>query len=92
MARERVVEAYFNKKVKDLGGISVKILPATAGVPDRLVLLPGGRLFLVELKRTKGGSLRPIQRVFHAKALARGYRIPVLSGKEEVDQWLKMIG
>lgn len=90
MARERVVEAHFNKKIKKFGGKSIKLLPAEAGIPDRLVLLPHGRTFLVELK-AEGGRLRPAQRVWHARAAQLGIQVVVLYGKKGVDRWLEQI-
>lgn len=70
-----------------MGGLSIKIVPYWAGLPDRLILLPGGRMFLIETK-APGGRLRPVQRVWHEKAAARGTQVLVLSTLEEVDVWL----
>lgn len=81
------VEDRLCKGVKTLGGMCIKVAPIMAGVPDRLVLLPGGRMFLVELK-AKGRTLRPIQRVFHARAAKIGVEVVVLTGPDQVDAWL----
>lgn len=44
-------------------GLCVKLDPTgLVGIPDRLVMLPGGVLFFVELKRPKGGSWARMQR------------------------------
>ncbi|MBQ8195427.1 MAG: VRR-NUC domain-containing protein, partial [Oscillospiraceae bacterium] len=49
------------KAVKDMGGLAPKFVsPGFDGVPDRLVLLPEGRLAFVELK-AEGKKLRPLQ-------------------------------
>ena len=38
--------------MKRLGGIAFKFTsPGNAGVPDRLVVMPGNRIYFVELKR-----------------------------------------
>lgn len=37
------------------------VCPGWSGVPDRILLLPGGRVFFVELKRPKGGKVEPLQ-------------------------------
>lgn len=51
MESEKITEAYLRDKVKALGGRSYKwVSPGCAGVPDRIVILPGGRVFFVELK------------------------------------------
>jgi len=49
--RERDIEAYLRDQIKRLGGIAYKFVsPGNAGVPDRLVLLPGAGVVFVELK------------------------------------------
>lgn len=48
---EKQIETYLRDKVKALGGRAYKFVsPGNAGVPDRIVLLPGGRVIFVELK------------------------------------------
>ena len=50
---EKHLEKFLNKEVKKLGGKSIKMSsPNQRGVPDRLVLLPGGRSGFLELKTT----------------------------------------
>lgn len=85
--REASLEAYFRRAVQAAGGFTVKLAPVTAGTPDRLVILPGGRVHIVELK-TSTGELRPIQRAWIARAAERGYAVPVLYGRDEIDAWL----
>ena len=48
---EKVIEAVFVRRVKELGGMCEKFTsPGRRSVPDRLVTLPGGRIVFVELK------------------------------------------
>lgn len=58
---ESKIEARLANKMKELGGIAIK-LPANlyTGIPDRMCLLPGGALFFVELKQ-KGKKPTAIQ-------------------------------
>lgn len=59
--RESVVEKKFTTEVKKRGGLAVKFVsPGFNGVPDRLVLFPGGRMAFVELK-APGETMRPLQ-------------------------------
>ena len=88
--RERVVEALLARRVRELGGRAVKLVPVDAGLPDRLVLLPGGRSYLVELK-APGGRLRPIQKVWHERAAAIGHHVVVLRSTEDVEQWIEEV-
>lgn len=76
--------------VKAAGGLSIKLAPIVAGLPDRLVLLPGGRLFFVETK-APGGRLRPVQRVMHARLGGLGFPVVVLSSPEGVRAWLSSV-
>ena len=59
--REKTVEAKLVKAVKDAGGIAPKFVsPGLAGVPDRLVLFPGGKCAFIELM-APGKTPRPLQ-------------------------------
>ena len=48
--RESLVERKLTSLVKERGGWAIKFVPSVSGLPDRIVLLPTGRLFFVELK------------------------------------------
>lgn len=85
--RETAIEAHLTKRVIALGGLSVKLLPATAGIPDRMIILPRGRIFLIELK-SPTGRLRPVQTAWHNKLKKRGVPVAVLSSKTAVDAWI----
>lgn len=87
MARESHLERHFNLRIKELHGISIKMVPTVAGIPDRLVLLPGGRSILVELK-AEDGALHEIQKVWHSRAAEIGHHVLVLKGKEQIDAWI----
>lgn len=87
--RESRVEARLVQGVKKLGGLCWKFVsPGTAGVPDRIVLLPGGRVALVELKQ-RTGRLSAIQRVRQAELRAVGAEVWTLYGPEDVDSFLE---
>ena len=59
--REKTIESKLVKAVKNMGGLAPKFVsPGFDGVPDRLVLLPHGKIAFVELKAT-GKTLRPLQ-------------------------------
>lgn len=59
--REKAVESKLVKAVKAKGGLAPKFVsPGLDGVPDRLVLLPGGRIAFIELK-AENKKMRPLQ-------------------------------
>lgn len=59
---ERQVEQALVHEVRKHGGIAPKFTsPGTAGMPDRLIILPGGKVCFVELK-APGQKPRPIQK------------------------------
>jgi len=66
MESEKDTEPYLCERVKQLGGRAYKFIsPGCAGVPDRIVILPGGRIFFIETKsegRTSTALQRKIQR------------------------------
>lgn len=89
--RERDIEAHFRERIERIGGLTYKMVPVVAGIPDRLVLLPGGTAIFVELK-TKTGVLAPIQKYRHRQLEAIGFHVYTLYGKEQVDAWIDLLG
>lgn len=59
---EKEIEEKLRKMVEHHGGRCLKwVCPGWGGVPDRMVLLPRGRVIFVETKRPKGGRLSALQ-------------------------------
>lgn len=87
---EAGLEAFFRKRVRLVGGYTVKLAPTEKGMPDRLVVMPGGRMYLVELK-TATGAVSPAQRVWHDRMAAKGVHVHVVTGKDGVVHWLRRI-
>lgn len=71
-----------------LGGMALKLAPTVAGAPDRMVLLPTGKVYLVELK-TDRGRLSDIQEVWHERAAAIGVPVTTLYGRDMLLSWLR---
>lgn len=82
--RESYVERKLATEAKKRGGLAVKFVsPGFDGVPDRLVLFPGGRMAFVELK-APGKKMRPLQ-VRRAKQLeALGFEVYLVDRVEMV--------
>lgn len=82
--RESDIEEYLVRKVKEKGGLAIKFVsPSLTGIPDRLLLLPGGKFAFVELK-AKGKKPRPLQikRMGDFKKL--GFKCFVIDDKEMI--------
>lgn len=82
---EKAIETYLRDQVKKAGGIAYKFTsPGNSGVPDRLVVLPGGYVYFVELKAPskKPSKLqeRQIQRLTEL-----GCNVLVIESKNLVD-------
>ena len=82
--REKTIEQKFRAAVKAAGGLAVKFTsPGFDGVPDRLVLLPGGRMAFVEVK-AKGKKPRPLQLARHRLLRRLGFKVYVLDDESQI--------
>ena len=80
--RESVIEKALVERVKALGGMCEKFTsPSRRGVPDRIVILPGGRVVFVELK-APGKALSVLQQRDHARRHALGCSVLVIDSLE----------
>ena len=82
---ERRIEQHLVRRAKEAGGVAWKwVSPGTAGVPDRVLIMPNGRVVFVELKRP-GGKLSAIQVRTHALLAGLGADVRVIDSREGVD-------
>ncbi len=82
--REKVVEAALVKAVKEKHGLALKFVsPGLDGVPDRVVLLPHGKLAFVELK-APGEKMRPLQLKRKDQIEALGFRVFCIDGTDQI--------
>jgi hypothetical protein len=83
---EKEIEEKLKVSLESLGCMVFKFVsPGRAGVPDRLILLPGGSCFFVELKRP-GQKLRPLQQFWKDKLMAQGACYYLVDSFEAVDE------
>lgn len=81
---ERTVERHLTQETKRRGGLAVKFVsPGFDGVPDRLVLLPHGKLAFVELK-APGKTLRPLQVRRKEQLEELGFSVYCADGTEQI--------
>ena len=73
--REKHIEQKLTLMVKKRGGICPKwVSPGFDGVPDRIVLLPAGRIAFVEVK-APGKKPRPLQIARHKLLTRLGFKV-----------------
>lgn len=89
---ERDIERALVGMVKRHGGLCLKwVCPGFAGVPDRIVLLPGGRIVFVEVKRPRGGRLSELQMWWHKTIRGLGFQCWVVYSHEDIAKLTKYI-
>lgn len=89
---EKTVEDYLVKEVKRIGGKAPKwVSPGNTGVPDRIVLLPGGRTYYIECKRPKGSIISARQKLWRKYLIDLGHNIRQTYTKEEVDAFIEEV-
>lgn len=85
MTLERNVEEWVKVLAEEQGGQAIKLTGYT-GIPDRLLLLPGGVIAFVETKRPKGGVLAKVQSLWHKRLRAMGFKVFVPCTKQQAQQ------
>ncbi len=86
---EKEIEKILVAGVKKLGGRAYKwTSPGNAGVPDRIVILPGKSPVFVELK-TESGRLSSLQHVQCKRLKELGQDVRVLYGEKAVRDFLE---
>lgn len=81
---ERVIEGRLRQEAKKRGGMALKFVsPGMNGVPDRIVLLPGGKMAFVELK-APGKVPRALQEKRMGQLRKLGFLVYVLDGTERI--------
>lgn len=89
--REKEVEAALVKATKKRNGVALKFVsPGLSGVPDRLVLLPDGKIGFIELK-APGKKMRLLQEKRKSQLERLGFLVFCLDSKEEVEVMLDAI-
>ena len=82
--REKIVEEHLVKAVRLMGGLAPKFVsPGFDGVPDRLILLPNGRMAFAELK-APGKQLRPLQKRRKRQLETLGFRVFVIDNTDQI--------
>lgn len=86
MKAEQTLEKYLCRRVKEFGGMCIKLTGVT-GIPDRLVITPNGQCVFIEMK-VDGGRVAPIQQAIHRHLNALHCKVYVLWSYEMVDEFI----
>lgn len=86
--RETTIENRLTRAVKRLGGECKKLVwPGDDGAPDRMVLMPGSRIWFVETK-APGGTVEPLQKLAHDDLRKLGFQVRVIWTAKQVDSFI----
>ena len=89
--REKLIEQKLVRAVKAAGGIAVKFVsPGYDGMPDRLILLTGGKIAFVEVK-AHGMKPRPLQTHRHGMLKRLGFKVYVIDDEVQIQPMLSDI-
>ena len=89
---EKQIENKLAAEAKKRGGIALKFVsPGFAGMPDRLVLIPDGRIAFAELK-APGKKPRPLQLARHRLLRSLGFQVYVIDNAADIPRVLDGIG
>ena len=82
--RESTIEKKLVTEAKARGGMAAKFVsPGMNGMPDRLVMMPGGRIGFVELK-APGKKPRLVQELRMRQLRRLGFYAVVIDGTEQI--------
>ena len=88
---EREIEKELVTKTKAMGGIAPKFTsPGFDGMPDRLILLPNGKMGFAELK-APGKKPRALQEARHRLLRRLGFKVYVIDRLEQIESVLDEI-
>jgi len=86
---EADIENWLNNQMRKIGGLSRKwVSPGNPGVPDRIYILPGGKIYFVELK-TETGKFSKLQKWQLAELKRMGCRIRKVKGMEQAKELIE---
>lgn len=86
---EKAIEKRLAEGVKAKGGIALKYPSSYAnGMPDRIILMPGGRISFVELKTT-GKKPTKLQELQHSRLRSLGFQVVTIDTLVGVENYLK---
>lgn len=88
---EKDIESWLNKQVEKMGGLAYKFTsPENPGVPDRIYILPNGKVWFVELKQ-KLGKVAGIQKWQRERLLGMGCNYRLVRGLDDAKVFVQQL-
>lgn len=88
---ESIIEQRLKKEIEKIGGKALKFIsPGVAGVPDRMVLMPGGVIIFVELK-APGKKLRAMQEYRSKELKQLGFRVECIDSIDKIKELVNVL-
>lgn len=89
MESEKLLEKKLSKEVTKAGGLSFKFWAMShSGLPDRIILIPGGKIFFIEVKST-GEKPTKIQVFVHNKLRKMGFVVLIIDSSEQIKKFIQ---
>jgi hypothetical protein len=89
--RESRIEARLRRRVQGMGGKALKLDSSSeAGLPDRLILLPGGRVAFAETK-APGAKMRELQKYRQRELEALGFQVVCIDSVLGVEEFVEEV-
>lgn len=91
MERERDVEKYIKNAAENLGCLFLKwVCPGNDGVPDRILIMPGGAICFVEVK-TEAGHMTGLQAFWQKKLRGIGCGAVTVYGMTGAKEFIEVL-
>lgn len=89
--REKTIERELIRAVRSCDGICPKLVsPGTDGMPDRMILMPEGKIGFVEVK-APGRKPRPLQVKRHRQLRELGFKVFVLDDTRQIPEIIREV-
>ncbi len=88
---EKLIEKKLREKIKQMGGLALKLESQHfTGLPDRMVLMPEGRVYFVETKST-GDKPRKRQLLVHQQLRDLGFSVDVIDDMKGLERFYEKV-
>lgn len=87
---EKNIEHFLVREIEKKGGQALKFNSSKNGMPDRLILMPGGKAYFVETK-APGEKPRPLQKKRISELRKLGFQVDVIDSIAGVERYVSEV-